>query len=226
MAGAMLGLLVSAIAPNQSMSPLLMIMVLVPQIIFSGGIQPASNFGLPGQLLNRINVIKWPFELLVTHSGLGQDVAKDPCLKKTDAEREKFTEAELKQCQCIGPNVFKGCHFPGVLTKYVPEIDQPEPIQPKLSKQPSNPSPEAQLAYQKEATAFQAKIKVWQTDYQKWRQTRQKAISEAEGIITKTYDELGYLFNINQLFHFAVQGLLILSILIALPFVQKRKDVS
>lgn len=201
-----------------------MIMVLVPQIIFSGGIQPASNFGPPGQLLNRVNVIKWPFELLVTHSGLGQDVAKDPCLQKTDNEREKFTAAELKQCQCIGPNVFKGCRFPGILTKYVPEIDQPEPVQPTLAPQPSNPSPEAQLAYQKEATAFQGNIKTWQKDYQTWRQKRQKAISEAEGVITKTYDELGYLFNIKPLSHFATQGLLILSILIALPFVQKRKD--
>lgn len=225
LAGAMLGLLVSAIAPNQSMAPLLMIMVLVPQIIFSGGIQPASNFGPPGQLLNRVNVIKWPFELLVTHSGIGQDVAKDPCLQKTSEEREKLTDAQLKQCQCIGPNVFKGCRFPGILTKYVPEIDQPEPQQPKLAQPPTNPSPEAQLAYQKEAATFKDTVKTWQTDYQNWRQKRQKAISEAEGIITKTYDELGYLFNINPLFHFAIQGLLILSILIALPFVQKRKDV-
>jgi ABC-type multidrug transport system ATPase subunit len=224
MAGAMLGLLVSAIAPNISMAPLLMIMVLVPQIIFSGGIQPASNFGLPGQLLNRINVIKWPFELLVTHSGLGQDVAKDPCLKKTDAEREKLSDKDLKQCQCFGPNVFKSCRFPGILTKYVPEIDQPEPPQPKLAKPPTDATPAAQLAYQKEATAFQVKLKSWQADYQTWRQKRQKAISEAEGVITKTYDELGYLFNINPLSHFGIQGLLILSILIALPFVQKRKD--
>jgi ABC transport system ATP-binding/permease protein len=224
LAGAMLGLLVSAIAPNQSMAPLLMILVLVPQIIFSGGIQPASNFGPPGQLLNRVNVIKWPFELLVTHSGLGQEVAKDPCLKKTDAEREKLTDAELKQCQCFGPNVFKGCQFPGILTKYVPEIDQPEPLRPTLETQPSDPSPEAQLAYRTEATAFQSKLKAWQTDYQTWRQKRQKATSEAEGIITKTYDELGYLFNIQPISHFAIQGFLILSILIALPFVQKRKD--
>jgi ABC transport system ATP-binding/permease protein len=34
MAGAMLGLMVSAIAPNQGMAPLLMILVLVPQHYF------------------------------------------------------------------------------------------------------------------------------------------------------------------------------------------------
>jgi ABC transport system ATP-binding/permease protein len=123
MAGAMLGLMVSAIAPNQGMAPLLMILVLVPQIIFSGGIQPANNFGPPGQILNRINVIKWPFELLVTHSGLGRDVAEDSCFNIKGAEREALTEAQLNQCKCVGPNLFKSCRFPGIATKYVPAIN-------------------------------------------------------------------------------------------------------
>jgi hypothetical protein len=215
LAGSMLGLLVSAIAPNASMAPLLMIMVLVPQIIFSGGIQPASNFGPPGQFLNRVNIIKWPFELLVTHSGLGKDVAQDPCLKKDDTERENLSEAELKQCRCFGPNLFKRCRFPGIQTKYVPEIDQPQPTRPQVI-QTNNPTA---------VLAFQTLLKAWQKDYQNWQQMRQKAISEAEGIITKTYDELGYLFNIQPLSHFVIQGLLILGILVALPFVQKRKDV-
>jgi hypothetical protein len=104
-------------------------------------------------------------------------------------------------------------------------MDQTEPAQPKLAPQPTDSSPAVQLAYQEEAKAFQDTLKTWQKDYQTWRQKRQKAISEAEGIITKTYDELGYLFNIKPLAHFGVQGLLILSILIVLPFVQKRKDV-
>jgi ABC-type multidrug transport system ATPase subunit len=215
LAGSMLGLLVSAIAPNASMAPLLMIMVLVPQIIFSGGIQPASNFGPPGQFLNRVNIIKWPFELLVSHSGLGKDVAQDPCLQKEDTERENLSEAELKQCRCFGPNLFKRCRFPGIQTKYVPEIDQPQPTRPQVI-QTNNPTA---------VLAFQTLLKAWQKDYQNWQQTRQKAISEAEGIITKTYDELGYLFDIQPLSHFAIQGLLILGILVALPFVQKRKDV-
>lgn len=224
MAGAMLGLLVSAIAPNQSMAPLLMIMVLVPQIIFSGGIQPASNFGPPGQVLNRINVIKWPFELLVTHSGIGQDVAKDPCLQKSDNEREKLSDAELAQCQCFGPKVFKGCRFPGILTKYVPEIDTPEPKRPTLAQASANAA--TPLDAQKATAAFQGNMKNWQIEYRNWQQKRQKAISEAEGVITKTYDELGYLFNVNPWGHFAIQGLLIGGMLVMLPFAQKRKDAG
>ncbi len=210
MAGAMLGLMVSALAPNQGMAPLLMILVLVPQIIFSGGIQPANNFGPPGQILNRINVIKWPFELLVTHSGLGRDIAEDPCLKIKGVEREALTEAQLNQCKCVGPSLFKGCRFPGIATKYVPAIDQPEPIRPELSAKPK--------------PSEQAALQTWQSTFETWQKNRLKAISEAEGIIDKTYDELGYLFNVNVMNHFVTEGGLIFGLLVLLPFVQKRKD--
>jgi ABC transport system ATP-binding/permease protein len=203
-AGAVLGLLVSAIAPNESMAPLIMIMVLVPQIIFSGGMQPASNFGPPGQVLNRVNVIKWPFELLATHTGIGRKVAQDPCLKLTSEERDKLSESELSKCQCFGPNLFKTCPFPGIQTKYVPEIDQPKPVQP--------------------TTQDPTQLKDWKEKYEKWETKRRKAISEAEGVIEKTYEELGYLFNVNIPRHFAIQGFLVLCMLVALPFVQKRKD--
>jgi ABC transport system ATP-binding/permease protein len=203
-AGSVLGLLVSALAPNESMAPLIMIMVLVPQIIFSGGMQPASNFGPPGQVLNRVNVIKWPFELLATHTGIGRKVAQDPCLKLTSEERDKLSETELAKCQCFGPNLFKTCPFPGIQTKYVPEIDQPKPVQP-TTKDPTQ-------------------LKDWLEKYQNWETKRRKAISEAEGVIEKTYEELGYLFNVNVPRHFAIEGFIILCMLVALPFVQKRKD--
>ncbi len=217
LAGAILGLLVSAIAPNQNMAPLLMILVLVPQIIFSGGIQPASNFGPPGQLLNRVNVIKWPFELLVTHSGLGRDVAQDPCSKLTDEARDALTEDELKVCRCYGPNVFKTCAFPGTLTKYVPEIDQPKPEQPAKPTDAALADPQQQQAYQKQ-------LADWRQTYETWERRRQEAIKEAEGVIEKIDDELGYLFDVNVAQHAAIEGGLILGMLILLPIVQKRKD--
>jgi hypothetical protein len=43
-------------------------------------------------------------------------------------------------------------------------------------------------------------------------------------VIEKTYDELGYLFNVNVPRHFAIEGFIILCMLVALPFLQKRKD--
>lgn len=76
-AGMIMGLLVSAISPNQNVAPLLTIVFLVPQIIFGGGILPVNEFGSPGKFINQISLTKWPFEALVTITGLGTDVAEE-----------------------------------------------------------------------------------------------------------------------------------------------------
>ena len=111
-----LGLLVSAIAPNQSVAPLLTILVLVPQVIFGGGILPVSEFQDNGKFFNQLMLTKYPFESLVTLSGLGKDVAKDPCWQKSQRERRRLSVQETNACDCYGKNVFKQCQFPGLGT--------------------------------------------------------------------------------------------------------------
>ncbi|WP_414529391.1 ATP-binding cassette domain-containing protein [Nodularia chucula] len=111
-----LGLLVSAIAPNQSVAPLLTILVLVPQVIFGGGILPVSEFKDNGKFLNQLMLTKYPFESLVTLSGLGEDVAKDPCWQKPERQRRRLSVQESNACDCYGNNVFKQCQFPGLGT--------------------------------------------------------------------------------------------------------------
>lgn len=111
-----LGLLVSAIAPNQSVAPLLTILVLVPQVIFGGGILPVSEFQDAGKVINQLMLTKYPFESLVTLSGLGEDVGKDPCWEKTEQQRKALSEQETTVCNCYGKNVFKQCKFPGLGT--------------------------------------------------------------------------------------------------------------
>ncbi|MBE9053752.1 ATP-binding cassette domain-containing protein [Nostocales cyanobacterium LEGE 11386] len=111
-----LGLLVSAIAPNQSVAPLLTILVLVPQVIFGGGILPVSEFKDNGKFLNQLMLTKYPFESLVTLSRLGADVAKDPCWQKTEQQRKALSPQETTVCDCYGKNVFQQCEFPGIGT--------------------------------------------------------------------------------------------------------------
>ncbi|YAF99381.1 MAG: ATP-binding cassette domain-containing protein (plasmid) [Nodularia sp. CChRGM 3473] len=111
-----LGLLVSAIAPSQSVAPLLTILVLVPQVIFGGGILPVSEFKDSGKTLNQLMLTKYPFESLVTLSRLGTDVAKDPCWQKTEKQRKALTPQETTVCDCYGKNVFQQCEFPGLGT--------------------------------------------------------------------------------------------------------------
>ncbi|GAX38836.1 hypothetical protein [Nodularia sp. NIES-3585] len=59
---------------------------------------------------------KYPFESLVTLSGLGEDVAKDPCWQKPERQRRRLSVQESNACDCYGNNVFKQCQFPGLGT--------------------------------------------------------------------------------------------------------------
>jgi ABC-type multidrug transport system ATPase subunit len=223
--GMILGLLVSAIAPSQNMAPLLIIMVLIPMIIFSGGIQPASAFGAFGQGLNYISVIKWPFESLVTLSGLGRDVSQDPCWQKTAAEREKLTDADKAKCQCYDTRVFKSCNFPGIKAKYVPAVDQAEPAKPEgPGDRPTDPV-EAQ-AYFARLDEYQAAIDAWQDEFKAWQEPRTKAIQEAEGLINRFQKDQGYMFNVSVPGHWLKLTGLILGMIITIPFFQRRKDFA
>lgn len=145
-AGMIMGLLISAISPNQNVAPLLTIVFLVPQIVFGGGILPVSEFGPPGKFINNISLTKWPFEALVTITGLGTDVAEDSCWDLTEDERKKLTDAQKnKQCQCLGPKLFKNCEFPGITANYDKEakaaVEKSEPVKPTApGNPPSDPS--------------------------------------------------------------------------------------
>ena len=138
-AGMMMGLLVSAISPNQNIAPLLTIIFLVPQITFGGGMLPVQTFGPSGQAINRSTLTKWPFEALVTITGLGRGIATDPCWQLPEAQRKDLTEAEKSdRCQCLGPKLFKSCNFPGIKAKYDPAVDRPEPAKPTAPGDPPN----------------------------------------------------------------------------------------
>ncbi len=225
--GMAMGLLVSAFAPSQNIVPLLILMFLVPQIIFSGGIQPVESLGLPGKIINHLTVIKWPFEAMVTLTQMGQDLATDPCWQdKTETERQALSEAQQRQeCTCFGPGLFKTCNFPGIQSKFVPAVDEPEPQRPESPGTfPTDPA-EFQ-AFQARMDAYQTEMDEWETEYSRWNRDRSRAINEAEGTLSRFNRDQGYMFNVNVLTHWRNQGLLILAMLAALPFCQKRRDFT
>jgi ABC-type multidrug transport system ATPase subunit/predicted component of type VI protein secretion system len=193
LSGMLLGLLISAVSPNQNVAPLLLIMILVPQFMFAGGLMPVSTFGPAGKIISYATATKWGFESLVTISKLGKDVAEDPCWQLPKAQRDALLEKDKANCNCMGPNLFKKCNFPGLADLYDPAVDTPEPVQPKapgdLPPQPPRPTPpasqtaEAQSkyqedmqnyqkamdAYQKDMEAYQAAAKKYQDDMETWR---------------------------------------------------------
>lgn len=214
--GMIMGLLVSAIAPNQNMAPLLLLLLLVPQIIFSGGLQPIS--GQPGEFISRLTVIKWPFETLVTLSGMGRDVATDPCWTdpetqqpRTETFREELTPSKLDQCQCLGPNVFKSCNFPGIRAYYDPAVDQPEPAQPNRAD------------YQDPAT-YQQALEDWQQQIATWQKNRNKSLNGSAGLIDRFNQARGFMFDLDTPRQWGNLGLVILGMLALIPIAQRRKN--
>ncbi len=245
-AGMVMGLLVSAISPNQNIAPLLTIIFLVPQITFGGGILPVHTFGPAGKILNEISLTKWSFESLVTITDLGKDVAGDRCWNLPEDKRKSLTDAQKNDCQCLGKKIFQVCHFPGIRSKYTPIVDQPEPQKPaqpedppKLPSKPKTNSPVAQRQYQKDLENYQTTIESyidkidkyqdqlqdWQDKYTHWKEKYESAIGEAEGILARFHKNNGFMFNVNVTRHWTILSILISSMFALIIWIQKRKDI-
>ncbi|GAA6619780.1 FHA domain-containing protein [Scytonema sp. NUACC26] len=224
-AGMVMGLLVSAISPNQNMAPLLTIIFLVPQITFGGGMLPVESFGLPGQLINQITITKWPFEALVTITELGRSVALDSCWQLPETERKKLTELEKnKRCQCLGPKLFKSCKFPGIQAKYDPSVDRAEPAKPKAPGDPPD-NPLKLSEYREQVNKYNKAVERWQKDYSRWKEEHESAIGGAEGVISRFHKDYGSMFKVNVTGYWGILCLLMVAMFGLLLGVQKRKDI-
>ena len=177
--GMILGLFGSAIAPNQSVAPLLVIVFLIPQIIFGGGVLPIDTFGPSGKVLNKLALTKWPFEALVTLSGMGTDISQDPCWQEiteynqadpdTKKEPGDLSGDRKKQCDCMGETVFKACEFPGLMRAYKPIVDEPAPVKPTIPDPKDYSDPQK---FQQAQQKYQDEIKTYQEAYTDWSLNR------------------------------------------------------
>ncbi len=65
-AGLMWGLLVSAVAPTEDRAMLLVILVLVPQFMFAGGMLPMADLGFFGKAMGAVTSTRWGLGALAT----------------------------------------------------------------------------------------------------------------------------------------------------------------
>ncbi len=137
LSGYLMGLLISAAAPNQNMALLLVIVVLVPQFLFSGALLSLDL--IPGgELISTAMSTRWAFEAMVNITGIGRDVAQKPScwLDLPPSERDNLTDEQKKQkdCKCMGVTMFETCRFPGIRSGYDAEtqrvLTEPEPARP------------------------------------------------------------------------------------------------
>jgi ABC-type multidrug transport system ATPase subunit/predicted component of type VI protein secretion system len=128
LAGMMLGLFASALAPNASSAPLIVIMLMLPQIVLGGALVPLPTF------VSAPTATRWAFEALMSITGPGSDLAADKCWELPPDVRAAMTLEDKKanNCNCMGLNMLKedSCNFPGLGKFYDPAVDQPQPIEP------------------------------------------------------------------------------------------------
>jgi ABC transport system ATP-binding/permease protein len=137
-AGMMLGLASSAVAPNANAAPLIVIMLLMPQLTLGGALIPVPDF------ISGPTSARWAFEALMAISGPGSDIAADPCWSLPEELRNSMTLEDKKAngCRCLGAAIYEenSCRFPGVGQYYDPVLDQPEPAEPpELEPKPADP---------------------------------------------------------------------------------------
>ncbi|WP_404788215.1 ATP-binding cassette domain-containing protein [Altericista sp. CCNU0014] len=232
--GMVMGLLVSALSTSQNMAPLLTILFLVPQITFAGSFLPLRTLGPAGQAISQLTITRWAYESMVTLSGIGRDVARDPCWKQPDSVRKAWKDADKVSCQCMGPQLFDRCEFPSLHLEYDPAVSQPEPLKPKSPGDPPA-APENLLleatqfsddltAYSDKTKVYRKELDAWQTRFSQWKEKRGRAIAAAEELLNRFNRNQGDAFAVNFVRHWVKLGLLILAMLSILIGVQKRKD--
>jgi ABC-type multidrug transport system ATPase subunit/pSer/pThr/pTyr-binding forkhead associated (FHA) protein len=202
LAGMMLGLLASALAPQSSSAPLIMILLIVPQIVLSGALAPLpSAASAPA-------VTRWAFESLIGITGPGSDLAADECWQ-IDPELRDLMSLEDKEnlgCRCMGTNIFVpgSCNFPGIGQFYDPAVDAeapaeppplgdppPEPVIPEAPAPPADQTDQIavagyltslqdyqdevnriQDAYKAQMNAYQAKADVYKAEVTEYQKER------------------------------------------------------
>jgi hypothetical protein len=115
-----------------------MILLVIPQIVLSGGLAP-----LPSEITS-IASTRWAYQDFTGLTGMGADVAADPCWKLPEQERDLLTleQKAIFGCKCMGLAIFdsNSCNFPGVGQYYTQEIDSLAPVEPAaLGDEPTEP---------------------------------------------------------------------------------------
>jgi ABC-type multidrug transport system ATPase subunit len=138
LAGMMLGLFASALAPNANSAPLIVIILMLPQIVLGGALIPLPGF------VSAPTSTRWAFEALMSISGAGSDVAADVCWNLPEDVRSAMTNEDKLNfgCTCMGVKMFEpdACNYPGVGVYYDPKIVEPPPVEPSpLGDPPPEP---------------------------------------------------------------------------------------
>ena len=249
-AGMMLGLFASALAPNSSSAPLIVIILMLPQIVLAGALIPVPSF------VSAPFSTRWAFESLIAISGSGSDVAADVCWALPPDVRNAMTlEDKLaNNCKCLGINMLKeeSCNHPGLGKFHIALVAQPLPVPPTpLPPEPVRPvEPQDQSdnvamaefftslkVYEAEVEVYKKQVEQYQTElaaYETSNAQLRVAVAPAEAVVRTFYNGSGFgyvdkndplAYYSKVAFTWIVQFIIILILFGAILILQKRKDV-
>jgi ABC-type multidrug transport system ATPase subunit/pSer/pThr/pTyr-binding forkhead associated (FHA) protein len=224
LAGMALGLVASAVSPNANAAPLIVILLIIPQVALGGALIPVPS------VASTPIAARWSFEALLGITGAASDLAADPCWALPPEQRDALTldEKGARGCICMGLNALDpaSCSFPGLGAYYDPALDQPAPqppaaigdppSQPVLPAEPQPPADQSdaqamaqyaqqlgtyqhevdslQAAYQKQLAAYQARADTYQAALADWNIKRSTAVSKAESLLGRFHQDFGWAF--------------------------------
>lgn len=167
MTGMMLGLFASAVAPTANAAPLIVILLMLPQIVLGGALVPVPGF------ISAPTATRWAFQGFIAITGVGSDVAKDACFLLSEEELGLMQlEAKTANCNCLGLNVLKqeSCDFPGLGAYYNEGAFASPPVEPPPLREPPPepfiPDPPAEPVDQSDTVAvaeYLAALQEYQT---------------------------------------------------------------
>jgi ABC-type multidrug transport system ATPase subunit len=217
--GVTLGLLVSAISPNQSVAPLLIVLVLIPQITLGGGLVPLQDLSSLGHFMSNLTLSRWTFESMVTVTGMGRDIAADECLKSQGIQAKN-----PERCPCSGAQLFDHCEVPGIRAQYHAAVAEEAPAEPKKPGEiPSNR--QELMDYQAQVAQYQEEVAQWREEFEVWKEKRERAIGEGEGIARRLDEDYGEAFDVNLTQYWGILISAIAALIVAIILIQKRQDL-
>ena len=254
-AGMMLGLFASALAPNANSAPLIVIILLLPQIVLGGAVIP-----IPPSINVPISS-RWAFEAMISITGPGSDVAADLCWKlPPDVRNSMSLDQKLaSNCKCMGVNILRedSCNHPGIGVRDFPLGDGSlpvAPVEPALAiplepVQPQNQSDTIAMAeyfaalelWREEGRAaeekFNNELAAYRRDlgvYAESRKELEQSVGIAEGLVRTFFTGLNWAYVDKEdtgaylakiSAAWFVQFLLCVILFAAILYLQKRKDV-
>jgi ABC-type multidrug transport system ATPase subunit len=245
--GGLLGLIASTMSRTAGMHTAWVLLLTVPQFLLSGAIIPLSQVNFPIAFLSAINPSRYAFEVMLTSSGYGLDVANDSCWQLPADQRSALTDGQKQGCTCMGDNLFSLCRFPGIQSFYSFVIEQPRPALPEASSAIDNipvqplPKPgETVNEFAGEMNTYAAQMETYQGEYDtylsdlrhysdilaNWQRMRSLIIGNAEGVISEAIGYYGQAFNVNLVSHWSIMTAMNLSLIILLFGIYQGKVVA